>query len=617
MKNKMVKILYATACVMAGTAAGAGSILPAFAAEASEAAAPAAAAVTATVNTRNGRADFGRGKASISITGNVGQTLAGKKFNVYKLFDAENSKGLESINYTIHAPYEKALKTVVGKKLSKSAGNVTEYEVIDYMQSLKQSTQDGTKEGSYSAYRYFLEELRNEIVAEGVVGDQVNVVDTGADNKVIIGGLEYGYYIVDEVTVVDGTHAAASMCIVNTAAPDAYVNIKSDYPSVEKKIQEDDNRNEIGKNGWNDIADYEIGQNVPFKYESVVPNMNGYDKYYFAWHDIIDPALTFKLNSVKIVIQEAEGLGTKEYQLQNNEYRIYMDPGNNESFKIQIDNLKAIVDREFNHMNELKENIYGQKVILTYDAVLNEKAAQDTGRPGFENSVRLEFSNNADHDGSGDKGTTPWDTVVCFTYKIDGLKINNENTKLEGAKFRLYSDEACTEEVYVKKVTDGYQVVNRDSLGGSDHTGGTAPTDAVEMISNKEGAFKIYGLDGGRYYLKETKAPDGYRPLLDPIVIDVTPEYTNDREHYVKGDGATDKTLKKLTATAHVKEFLNGAYQNRDVDLTTDADTGNINLSVVNTIGKKLPLTGSYATLILLGAGTVMVSYGLSRKKKK
>ena len=52
----------------------------------------------ATMATPNGVADFGEGNASITIKGNSGQTLVGKKFNVYKLFDAENAEDNESIN---------------------------------------------------------------------------------------------------------------------------------------------------------------------------------------------------------------------------------------------------------------------------------------------------------------------------------------------------------------------------------------------------------------------------------------------------------------------------------------------------------------------------------------
>ena len=83
--------------------------------------------------------------------------------------------------------------------------------------------------------------------------------------------------------------------MVSTANPSAEMQVKSDYPSVIKKIQEDDqNPNLTDPDGWNDIGDYEIGQTVPYKYESNIPNMNGYKNYYYAWHDKMDKALTFK-----------------------------------------------------------------------------------------------------------------------------------------------------------------------------------------------------------------------------------------------------------------------------------------------------------------------------------
>lgn len=75
------------------------------------------------------------------------------------------------------------------------------------------------------------------MVKDKVAVDTVNVSATKSDNSVVIGGLEYGYYLVDEVSDVEGTHSAASLCIVNTANPTADVNIKSDYPSVIKKFR--------------------------------------------------------------------------------------------------------------------------------------------------------------------------------------------------------------------------------------------------------------------------------------------------------------------------------------------------------------------------------------------
>ena len=575
---------------------------------------PIYAETTSTYSTPNGVADFGQGSASITIKPTSGQTLVGKKFNVYKLFNAENAVDQESINYTWNEDYKTALQTVVGKAINKSASSVTEYDVIDYIQTLNTNQVEGAQadqklEGRYSNYRYFVEKLRDEMVKENLSPNTVNVTAVkGQDGSVTFRGLSYGYYLTDEVTAVQNTHSASSLIMVNTANPDASVNIKSDYPSIVKKIDEDDNNT-----GWNDIGDYEIGQTVPYKYNTYVPNINGYHTYKYVFHDKMDEALTFNKDSVGIKIMKND----KTYTLDKSEFTITENAGE-DTFRIEIADLKAIVDRQFPEgMNNNNENEYGQDIEVTYNATLNDKAYNRTGRAGFENAVRLEFSNNPDSDGDGQTGTTPWDTVVCFTYKINGLKVNNHNKLLKDAKFRLYSDAECKNEVYVKENKDGYIVMNRDSLGGTDHTGGTRPSNAVEMASDAKGVFTILGLDQGTYYLKETDSPAGYRELQDPIVITIKPTFNADRNNYVSGEGATEKTLQKLEATAHVKDFLDGAYKESDTDLKTDVTDGSANITVVNYVGTKLPITGSNLTMICLGAGTITVVGALALDKKR
>ena len=575
-----------------------------------------AAEATQTYATPNGVADFGKGNASITITPNAGQSLVGKKFQVYKLFDAENAVDNESINYTWNNDYKTALQTVVGKKLNKSASSVTEYDVIDYIQTLNTNKVEGAQadqklEGRYSNYRHFVEALRDELVKEGLSPNTVNVTAVNAvDGSVKFSGLGYGYYLTDEVTAVQDTHSAASLILTNTANPNAQVNIKSDYPTLIKKINEDDNNV-----GWNDIGDYEIGQTVPYYHDTYVPDMNGYQTYKMIFHDKMDNALTFNKDSVSITISSNK----KSYTLKSDEFKVVENSGE-DTFYAEIPDLKAIVDKQFPEgMNNNNENTYGQSVRLNYNATLNDNASTRTGRAGFENAVRLEYSNNPDSDGNGSTGTTPWDTVVCFTYKINGLKVNNHNKLLKNAKFRLYSDENCTNEVYVKESPNGYVVMNRDSLGGTDHTGGARPSSAVEMASDAKGVFTILGLDQGTYYLKETDSPAGYRELKDPIVITIKPTFNADRNNYVSGEGATEKTLQKLEATAHVKEFLNGAYKESDTDLKTDVTDGSANITVVNYVGTKLPITGSNLTMICLGAGTITVvgALALNKKRKK
>ncbi len=568
------------------------------------------------VETTKGTADFARGSASITIRGNGGQPLRGKIFRIYQLFRAENAIGGESIQYMLNPNYEKSVKRVVGEALSKNEAQVTEYEVIDYIQFLNHNQVEGAEaeqqlEGSYSSYRYFVEKLRDQIMKDQVESDVVKVTETREDNSIVIGGLDYGYYIADEVSSVNGIHASSSLCIVTTANPDASMNVKSDYPSVTKKIQEDDNREAIGNDGWNDIADYEIGQTVPYKYESEIPNINGYDTYYYAWHDRMDEELTFHPESVAITIYATSSSQSKYYTLRKDEFEVFTDLGNGETFKVEIKDLKSIVDREFNRKNGLNENMYGQKVVLMYDATLNEKAAENTGRPGFENDVRLEFSNNPDSDGAGSTGYTPWDTVVCFTYKLNGLKTNDQGAKLEGAKFRLYSDKGLRNEVYVKKIGAGYCVINHDSVGND------TPKEAVEMESDQNGSFVILGLDSGTYYLKETSAPTGYRPLLDPIVLELKSVFTDGRNSYMKGEGSTEKILQKLESNAHIKKFSNGVFQEQGTELVTDSNDGATNLSIINTAGKKLPVTGSVAMLFFIGVGTILLIVSVNYRNRK
>ena len=497
---------------------------------------------------------------------------------------------MESINYTMNPAYEKSLKKVTGK--------YTEYAIIDYIQTMNNNTVINNveapqlNESRYSNFRYFIEDLRNMLVADKAEPTQVITVPATAKESYTL-DVPFGWYVIDETTNVAGEHSASSLCMVNTANPNVYINIKSDFPVIQKQIREDDVRTSVGKDRdrWNDVGDYEIGQTVPYRYLTYVPNINGYESYYFSMHDKMDKALTFNSDSVVVKIV-TEGIPEDE------------------TFQIQIMDLKATINKYFYPEYEGSvpemEKFYGQKIVVEYNATLNENAQLDTGRPGFENDVKLEYSNNPDSDGAGHTGETPWDTVVCFTFRMDGIKVNDQTPErpLEGAKFRLYVKEAAN--------GDGYTVINRDTAGEE------APEEAVEMVSDKNGLFNIVGLDSQTYYLKETKAPAGYRLLKAPIKIDIKATYNDEnRENYVKGDGATNRTLQKLEASAHFKEFYSGKYSEYDNNLATDVENGTLNIKVVNKVGSKLPATGSAMTVMLVGAGSAMMATALIKRKKE
>ena len=137
------------------------------------------------------------------------------------------------------------------------------------------------------------------------------------------------------------------------------------------------------------------------------------------------------------------------------------------------------------------------------------------------------------------------------------------------------------------------------------------------MVSAEDGTFTIYGLDQGTYYLKETDAPDGYRVLTDPIVLTVTPAFTGERDNYVKGNGAAETTLQRLEAAAHIDTFYHGLAGSEDQNLNTDVTDGSMNLTVVNQVGKKLPVTGTSALVIMLGAGAALMTFAVVNGRKK
>lgn len=495
------------------------------------------------LNVVNGNVSFNQGNASILIQANPNQSLVGKSFRVYKLFDATNSKDNSSIHYTLNSVYADKIKAIVSKKLNKQ---VDDQDVVDYMMSLD-------VEGNLSAYRYFIEEVQKEI--SSLDASVVTVDSVDASGNIRLDKLAYGYYLIDEVTNVTNKHAASSLTMVNTANPNASFQIKSDYPEIVKKIYEDDLNV-----GWNDIGDFEIGQNIPYKYESSVPDMSGYTSYYFGFDDVMDTGLSLKENSLQIKINDTI-VDKSLYTLTKTE----------NGFTVQFENLKNVPNVKA-----------GQKIILTYDAYLNENCVTRIGENGFENKVRLSFSNDPQSDS---KGQTPWDSVVCYTYQIKGLKTSDKDVKLEGAQFELYRDKVCTDKVDLKKSANGYVL----SAGSKD-----------VLSSDTNGSFIILGLDQGTYYLKEIKAPDGYQILKEPVEITITPTFIGDRNNYVSGNSA----LQDFKATSFEKV------------LSTSKPDTSVALKVINQTGSKLPITGSAGTLICTVTGAGILFYVFKKKKE-
>lgn len=105
-------------------------------------------------------------------------------------------------------------------------------------------------------------------------GEKFITVNSGSTQNV-----PAGYYLIkDTDNSYDNQHDAYTQFIVEVAGKVSF-QPKTDYPTVEKKVQE--NSKATGTTGdygerYNDVADYSIGDAVPFKLIGSVPDMSQY-----------------------------------------------------------------------------------------------------------------------------------------------------------------------------------------------------------------------------------------------------------------------------------------------------------------------------------------------------
>lgn len=383
--------------------------------------------------------------------------------------------------------------------------------------------------------------------------------------------LDSGYYMLVDSTNDNVKDSYSKYLVQLVGDCDVTVELKNDTPSVTKKVKEnskevsydDDNKSEeyLGT-GYNDVADYCVGDHVPFELIGTLPsNLTDYKTYKYIYHDTLSDGLDFDNDSLSIT---TDGKEIKD------------------KFKVTYDNHKlTLACDDIKTVDGIKN---GSKVIVKYTATLNGKAA--IGQKGNENSVTLEYSNNPTKKGEGTTGTTPKDEAIVFTYELDANKIDSATKKvLPGAKFKLYKMNG--EMKLYASIVDG-KVTSWNKTGN-------------EIVSGSDGLFKITGLDDGEYYLEETDAPSGYKKLNAPVKFVITASTNNDQDW--NGDPAT--ALTKLSITVNDKK--------QDGDVVN----GIVTSTIENTSSVQLPSTGSQGTIALLIGGLFTIVTAILYKLRK
>ena len=382
--------------------------------------------------------------------------------------------------------------------------------------------------------------------------------NTVTDGKYVISGLAAGYYLVkDQDGSLTGDADAYTEYIIKVVS-DTTATPKSSVPTVEKKVKDTNDSTGVTSD-WQDSADYDIGDSIPFQLKATLANnVSSYTTYKVVFHDTLSKGLTYN-NDAKVYIDGTETNGFTVTATVNAD--------GTTTLTVSCDDVKALSA--------------GNSSVITveYTAKLNENAV--LGSAGNPNEVYLEYSNNPNKSETGDNetGNTPKDVAIVFTYKTIINKVDGENQPLTGAAFKL--------EKLIK---------------GKDGAADTWTTVKEFTVDETTTSFTFSGLDDGQYKLTETKTPAGYN-TIDPIyfVIEATHDET--------ADAPTLKTLNAYLTDANGNkqtEMKDGESVNIDLG-TVDLTAGSITTTVVNKSGSELPSTGGIGTTIFYVLGGVLV----------
>lgn len=448
-----------------------------------------------------------------SIT--VQGAVDGEIYSIYKIFDVTGYD-------TMTTPHKITYKVTDGWASFFAKGNPgATYVTLDSKKQISATTLDSTNAPAFAAAA---------ITWAKDSAHNIKVTDSKTANKdgVTFTNVADGYYLVD-------TSLGALCSLDNVTGNAAKISEKNKVPSVEKKVKSGDI--------YESSNSAKIGDTV--KYKTTITINGSVEKVVL--HDKMDTGLTFDETSVKVKVGGAD-VAAANYTLKK--------PGTESSDPCTFE-----IEFKDSYIAGLET---GKQIEVTYSATLNESAV--IGTPGNKNDTWLKYGNS----GSVTSETT------TYSYSFDLVKTDSDGTLLAGAKFKLYADQNCANEI--KLVADGDNAYRVAKTGEK----------AVESIeTNATSALTIKGLKGTTtYYLKEIEAPKGYNELENAFAFTI--------------------------ADANVSSNL-GTTGNKWVEGNS---TG---IHIINNAGTTLPSTGGMGTTVfyVVGGGLMAVAVVLLVTKKR
>ena len=448
-----------------------------------------------------------------SIT--VQGAVNGEIYSIYKIFD------VTGYDMTTN-PHKITYKVTDGWASFFEKGNPgAKYVTLDSKNQISGTTLDSSTapEFAAAAIKWAKDSTHNIKATESKTANEGGVTFTGVTN---------GYYLVD-------TSLGALCSLDNVTGNTATISEKNKVPSVEKKVKSGDIYESSNSAKIGDTVEYKTTITINGSVEKVV------------LHDKMGAGLTFDETSVKVKVGGAD-VAEDNYTLKKSGTES-SDPC---TFEIEFKD---------SYIAGLKT---GTQIKVTYSATLNKNAV--IGTTGNKNDTWLKYGNN----GSVTSETT------TYSYSFDLVKTDNDGTLLAGAKFKLYADQDCTNEIeLVADGANGYRVATTGETG-------------VQYIETKaNSALTIKGLKGTTtYYLKEIEAPKGYNELENAFAFDI--------------------------ASANISSSLSDTSNKWDEGKSTG-------IHIINNAGTTLPSTGGMGTTVfyVVGGGLMAVAVVLLVTKKR
>ena len=226
------------------------------------------------------------GNGSITITG----ANARHTFEAYQIFAGDLSEDGKSLsNITWGSGVTEAVQTEFGNAKDKA-------------KSLENSNRSVAVTFAYEVSKY-LKTAANE----------TNVYNNG---NYVINGLAPGYYLVKDKDGTVPKDQAYTQFILKVVGNNVSAEVKSKVPTSEKKVK-DTNDTTGETTGWQDSADYDIGDTVPFQLTGhVATDYYEYKSdYQLVFHDTLSNGLTLNRDSIRVYKNDDdEALDQKQYE---------------------------------------------------------------------------------------------------------------------------------------------------------------------------------------------------------------------------------------------------------------------------------------------------------------